>query len=265
MTAFWKWPKLAKCMGYSPCKMVSLGQKLKIPKRCEKRLYDHIRVVVCKKPLQKNLIFEKWEHFENGQNWPRCMGYSPCKMVSLGQKLKMPKRCEKRFYDHIKVVVCKKPLQKNLIFEKWEHFENGQNWPCKCMGYSPCKMVSLGQKLKMPKRCEKRFLTTLKLMCAKNRSKKHLIFEKWEHFENGQNWPQCMGYSPCKMLSLGQKLKMPKRCEKRFYYHIKVVVCKKPLQKTPNIRKNDSILKMAKIGHDAWAIAHAKWSVWVKN
>ena len=22
---------------------------------------------------------------------------------------------------------------------------------------------------------------------------------------------------------------------------------------------------MVKIGHDAWAIAHAKWSVWVKN
>ena len=29
--------------------------------------------------------------------------------------------------------------------------------------------------------------------------------------------------------------------------------------------KNESILKMAKIGHDAKAIAFAKWSVWVKN
>ena len=160
----------------------------------------------------------------------------------------------------------------------------------------------------------------------KNRSKKTLMFEKWQHFENGRNWPRCMG--PCKTVSLAQKLKMPKRCEKRLYHHIKVVVCKKPLQKTPHIRKmtafwkwpqlatmqnwprcilpmqkgqfgskiknakkvrktivpphlsccvqktapkntsyskNDSILKMAKIGHDAWAIAHAKWSVWVKN
>ena len=74
-----------------------------------------------------------------------------------------------------------------------------------------------------------------------------------------------MGYSPCKMVSLGQKLKMPKRCEKRFYDHIRVVLCKKPLQKTPNIGRNESILKMAKIGQYAWAIAHAKWSVWVKN
>ena len=96
-------------MGYSPCEMdmVSLGQKLKIRRRCEKQLYDHIRVVVYRKPLQKHLIFEKREHYLNGQNWPRCMSYSPCKIVSLGQKLKMPKTCEKGIEDHIRVVVCK--------------------------------------------------------------------------------------------------------------------------------------------------------------
>ena len=46
-----------------------------------------------------------------------------------------------------------------------------------------------------------------------------------------------MGYSPWKMVSLGEKLKMPRRCEKLLKEHIKVVVCKKPLQKTPNSRK----------------------------
>ena len=72
-------------------------------------------------------------------------------------------------------------------------------------------------------------LTSLKMLCAKNRCKKHLLLEKSGQFENGQNRSQCMGYSPCKMLSLGQKLKMPKMWEKRFYDHIEVVVCKKPL------------------------------------
>ena len=33
--------------------MVSLAQKLKIPKLCDKRLYKHIRLVLCKKRLQK--------------------------------------------------------------------------------------------------------------------------------------------------------------------------------------------------------------------
>ena len=126
-------------------------------------------------------------------------------------------------------------------------------------------MVSLGQKLKMPKRCEKRLSSTLELLCAKNRSKKHLIFEKREHFQNGQNWPRRKGYSLCKMVSLGQKLKMPKRCEKRLYGHIRVVVSKKTASKITLYSKNESILKMAKIGHDAKAIAFAKWLGLVKN
>ena len=58
------------------------------------------------------LMLEKWEHFEKGQNLPPCMGYSQCRMFSLGQKLKMPKRYQKGLYDYIEVVVCKKTAQK---------------------------------------------------------------------------------------------------------------------------------------------------------
>ena len=38
---------------------------------------------------------------------------------------------------------------------------------------------------------------TLKLFYEKHCSKKQLIYEKRENFENGQKWPQCKGYSPC--------------------------------------------------------------------
>ena len=41
----------AKSIAFS--KMVSLGQKLKIPKTCENPFYQIIRVVLCKKPLEK--------------------------------------------------------------------------------------------------------------------------------------------------------------------------------------------------------------------
>ena len=64
---------------------------------------------------------------------------------------------------------------------------------------------------------------------------------------------------------MGQKVKLPKTCEKRLYKHIRVVVCKKGLEKTVNIQKINSVLKMAKNGHQAKAIAHAKYSVWVKK
>ena len=39
------------------------------------------------------------------------------------------------------------------------------------------------------------------------------------------------------MVCLDKKLKWPETCEKRFYEHIRVVLCKKPLIKTPNIRE----------------------------
>ena len=42
-------------------------------------------------------------------------------------------------------------------------------------------------------------------------------------------------YSLCKMVSLGQKLKMPKTCKTPFYKNSRVVLCKKRLEKTSNI------------------------------
>ena len=55
-----------------------------------------------------------------------------------------------------------------------------------------------------------------------------------EHFKN---WPSCKGYSPCKILTLGEKLKLQKTCQSPFYKSFRVVLCKKPLEKTPNIRE----------------------------
>ena len=52
--------------------------------------------------------------------------------------------------------------------------------------------------------------------------------------KNGHN---AKVYSPVKILSLGQKIKLPKTCEKRLDKHVKVVLCKKRLQKTGNFIK----------------------------
>ena len=40
-----------------------------------------------------------------------------------------------------------------------------------------------------------------------------------------------------KMVSMGQKLKMPKIGKKQFYKNIRVDLCKKPFEKAPNIRE----------------------------
>ena len=47
----------------------------------------------------------------------------------------------------------------------------------------------------------------------------------------------CKGYSPCKILTLAQNLKFTKTYQNPFYKSFRVVLCKKPLQKTLNIRE----------------------------
>ena len=130
------------------------------------------------------------------------------------KNLKRQKGAQNHCATTLKMLCAKNRAKKYLILDKREHFQNGQNWP-RCMGYSSCKMVSLGQKFKTAERCANHCATTLKMLCAKNCSKKHLILEKWEHFKNGQIWPRYMGYSPCKMVSFCQKFQTLKRHEKR--------------------------------------------------
>ena len=110
MRRFWKLEKWPQCKGYSLCKMVSLGEKIKWPKRFEKPFYKHIKDVLCRKRLQKTLIIREMRRFLKLEKWPQWKGYSPCKMVSLGQKIEWPKTCEKLFYKHITDVLCKKRL-----------------------------------------------------------------------------------------------------------------------------------------------------------
>ena len=90
-------------------------------------------------------------------------------------------------------------------------------------------------KIKIKKKHAKNdFLIMLELLCAKNRLREHKILGKRDHFEYR---PSCKGYSLCKTVSLGQKLKFKTTCKKRFFNHVRLVVCKTPIEKTPNVRE----------------------------
>ena len=71
-----------------PSKIFSLGQKIKLPKTWI--LQTHSSCSMRKTAPKKQLIFERWGHSENGQTWPQSKSYSPCKILSLGQKIKLP-------------------------------------------------------------------------------------------------------------------------------------------------------------------------------
>ena len=164
------------------------------------------------------------------------MGYSPCKNVSSGQKLKMAKRWEKRLYESVRLVVSKKALKKTSNAGQMRGFKKnkfGQN----ASGIAHAKWSVWVKNEKCQRGAKRDPTTILVLLLAKKRSKKQLILEKCQDFKYGQNWPPCRGYSPCKVVSLSQKWKMPKRWEKRSYDHIRVVVSKKALQKRPDTRK----------------------------
>ena len=185
---------------------------------------------------KKHQIFEKWDNFENRLS---CKGYSPCKILTLGQKLKFQKTCKNPLYKLFTVVLCKNPLKKYQIFEKWHHFENRLS----CKGYSPCKIFTLARRLKFRKTCENPLYKSFTVvLCKKPLKKKHQIFEKWSHFENRLS---CKGYSPCKILTLGRTLKFRKTCENPLYKSFTVVLCKTPLKKTSNIREMTPFWKSA--------------------
>ena len=123
------------------------------------------------------------------------------------KRWKSRKHAKKDTGTSLELLCEKNGFKKQLIFEKWQVFENGQNWPL-WKGYRLFKRVTLAQNIKVKKTCEKGHWHLLELLCAKNGFKKQLIFETWQVFENGQNWPLCKGYRPWKRVTLAQKIKL---------------------------------------------------------
>ena len=68
MKVFSKWPKMATMQGYSACKTLSLGQKIKLPKTCEQCFHKQIKVLLCKKRLEKTVNIPKMRAF---WKWPK--------------------------------------------------------------------------------------------------------------------------------------------------------------------------------------------------
>ena len=224
------------CKGYRLCKVVSLGQKLKRPKTCEKRFYKHVRVVLCKKTAGKNTKYSRNETILKIGHLAKAIDFA--KWWVLVKNSNGQKRAKNDSTITLELFFAKNRCKKHQIFEKWDYFENRPS----CKGYRLCKMVSLGEKFKSPKTCEKRFYKHVRVVLCKKPLKKNQILEKWDHFATRPSWK---GYRLCKMVSLVQKFKWLKTCEKRFYKHVRIVLCKKFLEKKPNIREMRPFWKWA--------------------
>ena len=201
------------CKGYSPCKILTLAQKLKFQETCQNPFYKSFRVVLCKKTAPKNTKYSRNESIlKNGQH--ACKGYCPCKILTLAQKLKFPKTCQNPFYKSFRVVLCKKTASKNTKYSRNESFLKIGLHACK--GYSPCKILTLAQKLIFQKTCQNPFYKSFRVvLCKKTASKNTKYSRNGSLLKIGHR--ECKGYSPCKMLPWAQKLKFQKTCQNPFY------------------------------------------------
>ena len=126
----------------------------------------------------------------------------------------------------------------------------------------PMHNSHFGSNIKFPKNMSKSILQIIYGCPVQITGPKNTKFSRNEGiFKMGHH--ACKGYSPCKILTLAQKLKFQKTYQNPFYKSFTVVLWKKPLQKTLNIPEMRAFSKWAII--HAKAIAHAKSSLWLKK
>ena len=98
-----------------------LGSKVKIPKNMSKSILQIIYSCPVQKTAPKNTNCSRNETIlKIGHR--SCKGYRPCKILTLGQKLKFQKTCQNPFYKSFTVVLSKKPLQKTLNIREMRPF-----------------------------------------------------------------------------------------------------------------------------------------------
>ena len=177
--------------------MASLGQTLKLPKTYGKRLYKRTRVVLYKRRLEKTANTRKIGRFGKLEKWPLWKGYSLCKIASLGQSLKLPKTCGKPLYKYIRVVLCKKRSSKKANIRKIRPIGNLAKNGLYAKAIAFAKWQVWVKHWNCQKHTQNNCAITLQLFYAKNRSKKHLIFEKWDDFENWKNghYPKAIAFA----------------------------------------------------------------------
>ena len=139
--------------------------KTKIPKKRMKiHSTNHLHYLCAKKSSKKHQIIEKWDHFQY-----RLSCISPCKIFTLGQKLKFQKTCQNPFYNSFRVVLCKRRSRKTQKFEKWDHSKNRSP----CNGSSSCEIRCLGQKLKFKKTCPHPFYKSFRVVLTTRKNTKY--------------------------------------------------------------------------------------------
>ena len=151
----------------------------------------------------------------------------------FGSKIKIPKNMSKSILQIIYSCSVQKTAPKNTKYLKNESILKIGHHACK--GYSPCKILTLAQELKVQKTSKSilQIIYSCSLQKAASKSTKYSRNESILKIGHHAS----KGFSPYKILTLAQNLNFQETCQNPFYKSFTVVLCKKPLQKTLNIRE----------------------------
>ena len=90
-------------------------------------------------------------------------------------------------------------------------------------------------KIKIPKNMSKSILQIVYSCSVRKTASKNTKYSKNESILKIGHHAKAIAHA--KLLTFAQNLKFQKTCQNPFYKSYTVVLCKKPLQKTPNIRE----------------------------
>ena len=151
------------------------------------------------------------------------------------------------------VGLWKKPLEKTPDIREIRPFSKS------AIMQRPCKILTLGQKLKSQKTCQNPLYELFTVgLCKKPREKRSNIPEMRHFFKS----TIMQRLYPMQNPHFGSKIKISKQLSKSILQIIYSWSVQKTAREKTKYSRNESILK---IGHHAKAIAHAKSSLWVKN
>ena len=206
------------------------GSKNKIPKIMSKSVLQVIYSCSVQKTAPKNTQYSRNETILKMGDHAKAIAHAKSSLCVKTSNSKTHVKI--RSTNHLKLFCGKNRLKKHSIFKKWDNFENRRS----CKGYSPCKIITLGQKLKFKTTCQNPFFKAFRVVLCKKSLQKNTQYSRNETILKIRYHAKAM-YSPCKIFTLGQKLKFKKTCQNPFYKSFRVVLCKKPLQKPLNIRE----------------------------
>ena len=154
-----------------------------MPKTCEKLFYKNIGVVLCKKPLEKNTKYSSSDTILKIGHFAKAIANAKAIVFPNGQcrsKIKNLKNMLKTILqDHCKCCV-QKTVRKNIKYSinetilKIGHLSKAIAH-AKAIAFA--KWSVWVKNYKCQKHVKNYSTRTLELFCAKNRSKKHQIFE----------------------------------------------------------------------------------------